>query len=89
MMEWNFNIDEAPKGRTITEKEISNKGKVFERERFIPDRILICVDDGQEWVGYSHWIPLHANGKDGNRWEFIASDQKPLAWMYPPKHPKA
>ena len=85
-MQWNFDITQAPRGKTITET-VTLKGKEVERDRFVPDKILICVE-GEDWVGFSHWIPKEVGGKDGNRWNNIGTKQVPFAWMPAPKPPQ-
>lgn len=86
-MTWNFNIDEAPRGNTITEIVVV-KGETTTRKRFVPDRVLVASPDCGAVI-FSNWIPLAENGKDGNRWNNLGSKQIPLAWQHIPPHPNS
>ena len=43
-------------------------------------RFLICVDNEEQWIGFSSWIPSQG------RWTSLAEGQSPLAW-FDPTHP--
>lgn len=76
---WNFNMDEAPKGRTkIVTRNI--KGQEIETEVFVAEPIFAAAADG-ETVTVSKWSP-----KEG-RWIMFTKDCPPIAWKPWPKHP--
>lgn len=58
-MEWNFDIDEAPKS----------------------GRLIVAAKDGT--VTISQWLAK------SSRWEMLAKDEQPIAWMPWPTHPGA
>ena len=75
---WNFDISQAPKGKT---KKITRtlKGKEVETELHVPEKILAAGNEGV--VTLSHWIEKE------QRWNMFTKDVPPLAWMPWPKHP--
>lgn len=79
MMGWNFNMDEAPKGRyrTVTR---NMKGQDIETQVFVPEPIFAAASDG-ETVTISKWMPKE------ERWNMFTKDTPPIAWMPFPKHP--
>ena len=79
MMEWNHNIDEAPKGR-LEERNIIVKGKKAVRNVFVAEPILIATPCRKVFISYML--------KDG-RWNFMSENEIPVAWMHKPKHPNA
>ena len=67
---WRFDIENAPKGRTI---ELPGpKGSV--RKVHKPELVIIACSDG-ETVTLSRWLP------DENRWNMIGRNETPIAWM--------
>ena len=80
-MQWNFNMDEAPRGtvRSVTRKSGKNTVTI---EEHVPERIIAAIGDGQG-VTVSYWIP-----KD-QRWNMFTKSVGPIAWMPWPKHPEA
>ena len=80
MMQWNFNIDEAPRGefREVTRNIGKNEVTM---EEHIPVLIIAAGNDGV--VTPSKWIE-----KD-QRWNMFTKDVPPLAWMPWPTHPEA
>lgn len=87
-MTWNFNMDEAPKGRMVTKTITTTKGDRT-TEEFVPDAVLVASNCGL--VLKSHWMPpkLTQSGSllDGNRWSGFGVDKGPIAWMPLPVHP--
>lgn len=74
---WNFNMDEAPKGKWHDVED--NKGKT--KRVFIAVK-LFAARGG--CLTYTRWIP------DEERWEFFTKDHPPEAWMpwIPPLPPQ-
>jgi hypothetical protein len=78
-MIWNFNMDEAPRGRTnLVTRQIGKN--VVVGEEFLPDHIIAAGNDLV--VTLSRWLP-----KEG-RWSMFTKDTPPVAWMTWPKHPQ-
>ncbi len=77
-MEWNFNMDEAPKGDYVTTKRGETTTEVFK-----PVFLLLAAKP--DLITKSYWIP------EQNRWcAFTApsgSKQQPFAWMLWPEFP--
>jgi len=78
--EWNFNIDECPKGtyKTATKKIGKTEKKI---KTFVPYYI---------WVATKHDIVTRSYiTEDGERFNMLASKEKPIAWMpfVVPNHP--
>lgn len=81
-MEWNYNIDEAPSGRTV-QKEVTRKdGKSHTVDVFEKD-VVFLASGSCGTVTKSYWIPKES------RWNMFATGQVPLAWMEYPTHPKS
>ena len=80
MMEWDFNISNAPRGHE-EEKIKTIKGKDVVSKVFVPVKIIVACKCGT--VTLSHWIPQQ------QRWNMLAKGEKPLAWLPWPEHPKA
>lgn len=76
-MQWNFNIEEAPKGETV-EVAVGNKGGVRKVHKSV--RILAAADDG-ETVTLSNWL------EGQQRWNMFSKDRPPIAWAEWPEHP--
>lgn len=83
MGEWNFNMDEAPKGRTETRSWTSADGKEGQRQVFVSERIIAAAGDDKQTVTPSNWLP------DQGRWNMFAKEHPPIAWMPWPNHPEA
>jgi hypothetical protein len=81
-MTWNYNMDEAPHGRTERREDKRLKGS-FIHEVFIPDRIIAAENGNTNIVTLSHWIP------NENRWHMFAKGETPFAWMPWPEHPQS
>lgn len=87
--EWNFNMDEAPRGYTKEVERKGPKGQMITQEVFVPEKIIAC--DDRDCVTVSYWIPPK-EGKDGRsytpgRWAMFATGQTPMAWQPWPTHP--
>lgn len=78
-MTWNFNLTDAPRGRTeIRTRTI--KGKNGEPDRtadyseFVPDEIWVATKCGKVFV--THWL-------DGaGRWNRLATGEDPIATIH-------
>lgn len=83
MSAWNFNISEAPKGRTdwITTGKTNKDGSPVLKRVHVAPRIIAAGDGGV--VTLSRWLPVE------ERWEMFTKDCPPLAWMPWPEHPYA
>ena len=78
-MEWNFDMDAAPRGRIIkTVKRIGKHDK--EVPKFVKDLVLLACDGS---VVLSYWIP------DQSRWCMLSTKNEPIAWMPYPEYPEA
>lgn len=84
-MSWNFNIDEAPKSKTVKKKVKTADG--FEMQDVeVPVRIFACVDNPEKWSGVTYWTkPTRWTPK--GRWSGLTEDQTLLGWMPIPDHP--
>lgn len=79
MMAWNFNMDEAPRGRTERRTKKDAKGNLVEYDHFVPDKIIAAGTGGV--VTTSRWLP------NEQRWNMFTADTPPLAWQEWPEHP--
>ena len=79
MTDWNFNMDEAPRGRTVPVTRMIGKNVVVSEEH-TADLIIAAGND--RVVTPSRWLP-----KEG-RWSMFTKDTPPMAWMPWPKHPE-
>lgn len=79
---WNYNMDEAPRGHTEKRERKNNKGEDVIVDVFVPDLIIACSKDG-ETVTISRWLP------EEKRWNMFATNEDPLAWQPWPDHPNA
>jgi len=75
-MTWNFDITEAPRGKTVTRKvgKAQSDAEFHEREYIIAASI-----DGV--VTRSYWIPKE------ERWCMFSKAKPPVAWQPWPEHP--
>ena len=80
-MQWNFNMDEAPRGHFRTVKRTID-GIERNWEEHVPEKIIAAIGDGQS-VTTSYWIPKE------ERWCMFSKKVGPIAWMPWPKHPEA
>ena len=78
-MTWNFDVSEAPKGRTVERAVTTEKGKV-PYEAFEHDHVILASKCGK--VMRSYWIP------DEQRWCMFSKHEEPVAWMLWPSHPE-
>lgn len=75
-MQWNSNIDEAPRGEIV--EETDDRGK--KRRVFRPVRLLTWRP-GDEWR-VSWWMPAGLHDKrNPERWNFYSVDHPPTHWM--------
>lgn len=81
MTNWNYNMDEAPKG---THREVSaglakdgspKVRKVYQRVN------LLAADGSSDLVTITCWLP------DQNRWNMFTKEHPPIAWAEWPTHP--
>lgn len=75
-MNWNTEINDAPKGAETERKNPRGEGTYTE---FVPEHIIVATKCGK--VTRSYWIP-----KEG-RWCMLAKNEQPVAWMPWPSHP--
>jgi hypothetical protein len=87
MTDWNYNIDEAPRGKTVV-KFAKTKNGTASYEAFEKEKIIGCIDNPEKWVAVTYWTPPTKHTPKG-RWSGATQDQELLAWMPMPKHPKA
>ncbi len=83
-MAWNFNISKAPKGDFVNVTRSRKDEEVTFRE-YRPTKIILATKCGKVIV--SHW--LNPETPEGGRWNFLAKDEQPIAWMPFPVHPNA
>lgn len=81
MADWNFNMDDAPRGRTETRTRKGKDGSQTEYEHFVPVKILAAGSG--DVVTISRWLP------DEQRWNMFSKDVPPIAWQPFPDHPHA
>ena len=79
MSEWNFNMDEAPKGHYETQETVL-KGKTVTREVHIPEKFIAAGKCGV--VTISRWLPKQ------NMWNMFGEKETPIAWQPWPEHPE-
>lgn len=83
MVEWNFNMDTAPKG---TYREVfkgnDKLGQPIYRKVYESVRLL-AADGSSDLVTITNWIP------DQERWNMFTKDKPPIAWAPWPEHPLA
>lgn len=74
-MEWNFNINEAPKGEIKNiDRNIEDKnGDPTYKDVFFPEYIWAATKCGQ--VTKTNWLP-----KEG-RWNCLSRGEYPIAWQ--------
>lgn len=77
-MEWNFDIEQAPKGTTTTVQKTIGKA-VVNQSIHVPALIIASGTDGV--VTLSKWLPKE------ERWNMFSKNVPPLAWMPWPSHP--
>lgn len=76
-MTWNFNVDEAPKSKTIKKKVKTENG--FElKDVEVPVKIYGCVDSPERWGGVTKWMPPTRFSPNGH-WSGLTQDQTLLA----------
>lgn len=78
MSEWNFNMDEAPKGDWREAPRMVGK-KLVNIATHFPVQI-IAAGNG-DVVTLSRWLP------DEGRWNMFSKSTPPIAWMPWPAHP--
>ena len=80
MTDWNFDMAQAPKGRTEMRVRKGRDGSETEFAHFVPDRIIAASVDGRT-VTLSWWLP------DQGRWNMFNKETPPIAWAVWPDHP--
>jgi hypothetical protein len=82
-MTWNFNIEDAPKSRTVQVQRLvkskdSASGEVLKIvDEYVRDDVILESKCGK--VIKSYWIPKE------NRWAGFAQGEAPVAWQEWPK----
>ena len=79
MNAWNFDIEEAPRGRAST-KTVTVKGNEVTQKVFIPSPVILATKCGK--VMASEWLP------QAERWHGLATGEQPVAWQPWPTHPQ-
>lgn len=77
MTNWNFNMEEAPKGY-FKDTEIKIKGEVKIVKKYIKENVIVAGE--KNTVTVSNWIP------SDERWNMFTKDCPPVAWIPFPKH---
>ena len=77
-MNWNFNMSEAPRGRTVAVTRAGEKAAIV--ETFVPDKVILATKCGK--VIASHFMPKE------HRWLMLAAGEQPVAWQPWPSHPR-
>jgi hypothetical protein len=87
MSEWNFDMEQAPRGRYVSRTIMTPKGPKV-REQYEHDPII--ATDGT-MVTVSRWLPPITEGPESHRrqgrWGMFGVNETPLAWMPWPKPP--
>jgi hypothetical protein len=81
---WQFDIERAPKGRTVKALRSVKDTKTGEKvelsyDEYQADHIILATKCGK--VTRSYWIP------EQDRWCMLAKGEEPLAWQPWPEHP--
>lgn len=80
MTVWNFDISQAPRGKTIqVERTIGKNTSMIDVH--VHDMIIAAGNNGV--VTVSKWLP------EAERWNMFTKAAPPLAWMPWPAHPHA
>lgn len=79
MDKWNYNLEEAPKGKY--EEVVSTRvdGKDHYKDVFVGEVVLTASKCGKV-------IPTHYIAPE-QRWNMYAKGEEPLAWQPMPEHP--
>lgn len=77
-MTWNFNIDDAPRGKYKTVSFVK-EGKLISREVFQPENVITASKCGRVIV--SQWLD------EEKRWSMYGVNELPIAWQDYPRHP--
>lgn len=80
-MDWNFDMEKAPRGETREHVWTNKKGKECKKTFHRGERILTASKCGKVIV--SDWLE-----KEG-RWNCYSKGSGPIAWMALPIHPEA
>jgi hypothetical protein len=78
MSDWNFNMDDAPRGHFQDVTRQVGKNVVCSVVH-VPERIIAAGNEGV--VTVSRWLDAE------KRWEMFTAEVPPLAWMPWPQHP--
>lgn len=81
MADWNYDINQAPRGRIVDQTVTDKHGKTKTVGRFERDVIIAASKCGK--VTSSYFIP------EQNRWCMFAEGELPIAWQPWPEHPHA
>lgn len=79
-MTWNFNMDEAPRGRVETFERRIGKNDVTLSQHVSPN--IIAADASGTVVTLSRWLPKE------ERWLMFTKESPPVAWQPWPDHPR-
>jgi hypothetical protein len=78
MGDWNFNINEAPKGGIVETTIQTTKGERVTKQYVAP---LIIAAGREGIVTASRWLP------EAERWNMFSKDFPPIAWQPWPEAP--
>jgi len=86
-MEWNRDIEAAPKGFEATEERLI-AGRLKKVEVYIYMPVILASKCGR--VMKSRWLPADTGAhRPIGRWEGFQPLEEPVAWMPWPEHPEA
>lgn len=80
MTSWNFDISQAPRGKTIQVERTIGKNTTMV-DVHVPDMIIAAGNEGV--VTISKWLP------EAERWNMFTKEVPPFAWTPWPTHPHA
>lgn len=78
MQPWNFDMEAAPRGKTVTVTR-AIKGEPRQVEEYVRNDVILASKCGK--VTKSYWIP------DENRWAGFQPGEEVRAWLEWPTHP--
>lgn len=70
MSGWSFDIASAPRGKYTLRAAVKGRGHI---KTFEPARVFLATKCGQVTIG--SYLP------DSKRWEMLATNEQPVAWM--------
>jgi len=88
--DWNFNIGEAPRGKTVPVEQwrkTTDGMKLAVTDTFVADWLWLATKCGK--VLKSHWMPPEGKTRAVGRWLSLDVNEQPVAWQafVVPAHP--